>query len=1118
MPELPWKPWISALTLRPEALKDDITLSLFAASLYDAVMDKGSVMYRDPAEFFGLTYTTNSLRDLARDVLQRLAGKNDRSVRQLALTYGGGKTHALLTLYHLVNDPAKLPRQSASVDRILSAAGMRTAEGPPRARVAILPFDQIDVEKGMEARSPSGAVRRFKLPWSLLAWQLGGEEAMAALGGPEDGERLSPPATNVLTEILGFPARNGLATLILIDEVILWARTMFGLDPEWGNRIQDFFQYLTQAAAGVDRCAIVASILANDPKSNDEKGRELARRLEEVFRRGSEQSVEPVAKEDVAQVLRRRFFTPDSTSDTEKFVARADEALVGVTKLNKTVESHRRAEEERYRKSYPFHPDLIEALYTRWYQLPMFQQARGVLRIFALALRDSYRRGDTAPIVSAGAFLGAAGQSALSEASRELVQIAQAQTIEESHGDWQRILQTEIEKAIRIQQEFPGLANREMEAAVLSVFLYSQPATMKALTQQIYALVGPTRPDPILLQRALARWIETSWFLDEGAAQDRDLAPDSNLPRSWRLGMAPNLRQMQDEAIANVGDDEVNTVLESQIRALKSLTDGVSAAGAMPHPLPASPRDISDDTTLHYVVLGPNAASSPGKPSATAKRFIEQTTGPDTPRTNQNGIILAVPSADGLETARHRIRELLAWQTVRDNLRIASPGWEDKAPARAARLTANLSEASKAVPSAIRQAYCIVVTLGRNNQVEAFKIDPGPQPLFSQIAGDPRSRIQQTAVSPDALLPGGPYDLWKEGEPEIRIQYVTTAFSRVARLPKMLSKDAIHDTLIEGCKQGFFVLRVPRPQGSSNTFWREEPTEIALAEHDARLVLPEQAALARLNARLLAPDALPNLWTGPELTMDALLSYFSGDRTFTTSMGDVIAIPRADRPEVIERAVEEAVGAGVLWLTAGQTSLWKEPVPEGILAEGVTLQGPPPPLPVAAIGPEGLPEFWKSETADARALTEALSTQADKPVPWLAVRLAIEGALAARILEIALGSGPLRCDYSQAHLIKLTLPKSQPASLPVGTDGEVAGPGGYVVPPRPFARVAEATLKLDEVQNLADKVGELKKTAVGRDLTFYFRLELDGADDPPEETIERLNRLLKEVSESLRFQ
>ena len=66
-----------------------------------------------------------------RDVALRVAGKNDKAVRQLELTYGGGKTHTLITLLHLMTDPEHLPRLAA-VDEFSQAIG----KTPPRARVA----------------------------------------------------------------------------------------------------------------------------------------------------------------------------------------------------------------------------------------------------------------------------------------------------------------------------------------------------------------------------------------------------------------------------------------------------------------------------------------------------------------------------------------------------------------------------------------------------------------------------------------------------------------------------------------------------------------------------------------------------------------------------------------------------------------------------------------------------------------------------------------------------------------------------------------------------------------------------------------------------------------------
>src|SRR5205085_8024040 len=104
MPKLPWKPWHEVVALRDD-LKGDLSLSSFAADLYEVLMRRGKMpVYERPENFFALTYPTHNLRNLVRDVALRLANKNDKAVLQLELTYGGGKTHTLITLYHLVHE------------------------------------------------------------------------------------------------------------------------------------------------------------------------------------------------------------------------------------------------------------------------------------------------------------------------------------------------------------------------------------------------------------------------------------------------------------------------------------------------------------------------------------------------------------------------------------------------------------------------------------------------------------------------------------------------------------------------------------------------------------------------------------------------------------------------------------------------------------------------------------------------------------------------------------------------------------------------------------------------------------------------------------------------------
>ena len=102
MSKQPWSPWHKVVQLRDDVRSGELSLAVFAADLYDVVMEKAKPVYQRPDQFFALTYPTFNLRELAKDVCARLAGKNDKAVRQLELTYGGGKTHTLITLYHLV--------------------------------------------------------------------------------------------------------------------------------------------------------------------------------------------------------------------------------------------------------------------------------------------------------------------------------------------------------------------------------------------------------------------------------------------------------------------------------------------------------------------------------------------------------------------------------------------------------------------------------------------------------------------------------------------------------------------------------------------------------------------------------------------------------------------------------------------------------------------------------------------------------------------------------------------------------------------------------------------------------------------------------------------------------
>ena len=253
MTKLPWTPWHEVVTLRDDVRTGELSLADFAADLHDVMMQTGArPIYEDPARFFGLTYPTLSLRDLAKDVVLRLAGQNTKAIRQLELTYGGGKTHTLVTLRHLVHDPAALP-SIPTVEHFKSHIGVPL----PQACVVALSFDKLDVEKGMQVRGPQGELRWLKHPWSVLAFQIAGADGLRALHADNKAEeRETPPAEPLLVALLSRPQADGFSTLVLIDEVLMYAREKAALGEAWRSRLIDFFQYLCQAATKVDRCAL----------------------------------------------------------------------------------------------------------------------------------------------------------------------------------------------------------------------------------------------------------------------------------------------------------------------------------------------------------------------------------------------------------------------------------------------------------------------------------------------------------------------------------------------------------------------------------------------------------------------------------------------------------------------------------------------------------------------------------------------------------------------------------------------------------------------------------------------------------------------------------------------
>ena len=103
---------------RDEVLTGELSEDIFAARLKDVIDGAADPVYLDPTRFFANTYPTDGLRSLLREVLGRLTGYRpaNNPIVRLETSFGGGKTHNLIALYHVVGGKTQRTDLSAYLE------------------------------------------------------------------------------------------------------------------------------------------------------------------------------------------------------------------------------------------------------------------------------------------------------------------------------------------------------------------------------------------------------------------------------------------------------------------------------------------------------------------------------------------------------------------------------------------------------------------------------------------------------------------------------------------------------------------------------------------------------------------------------------------------------------------------------------------------------------------------------------------------------------------------------------------------------------------------------------------------------------------------------------------
>jgi predicted AAA+ superfamily ATPase len=647
-------PWREVVSPHKDVASGRYQQAEFAADLWQVHIGEGSDEYRKPDEFFRRTYLTDSLKKMLVGAVQRLGGTGGDPVVQLQTNFGGGKTHSMLALYHLVSGTA--PNELLGVDAVLKEAGVSKLPGVKRV---VLVGNRIS--PGNPVVKSDGTVVRTL--WGELAWQLGYaaggvKEAKKAFKRIQaDDERATSPG-DVFRELF---IEYG-PCLILIDEWVAYARQLHDQSdlPGGGFETQfTFAQVLTESAKLAKNCLLVISLPASDTDGSPhtqadnvevggQRGREALDRLRNVVGR-VESSWRPASAEEGFEIVRRRLFEP--LVEKAQYVARDTVAkaffdLYSTQAAEFPPECRDSDYEKRLKAAYPIHPEIFDRLYTDWSTLVKFQRTRGVLRLMAAVIHSLWEKGDRNPLILPSNI----------PIDDPRVQFELTRYLSDN---WVPVIEKDVDGPsalpLRLDGEVPNLGKyAACRRVARTIYLGSAPTATAANLgiEDRRVKLGCVMPgeSPAVFGDALRRLSSAATFLYHDGA------------RYWYSTQPTVTKLAEDRAEQLKRDpDKVVQELDGRLRTDLRKTGDFNRV----HPLPQSGQDVPDDLDARLVVLGLDHPYSkqPGNAAEVTAKAILETRG-NIPRLFRNTLVFLAVDQTRLQDLDEAVRRYLAWDAI----------------------------------------------------------------------------------------------------------------------------------------------------------------------------------------------------------------------------------------------------------------------------------------------------------------------------------------------------------------------------------------------------------------------------------------------------------------------
>ena len=771
--------WRNVIEPHPDVAHGRYKNAEFAADLAQVARGEGAYEYRDPVEFFSRTYVTEGMKGLLVQALRRVNGLDGEPVIQLKTAFGGGKTHSMLALYHLLRGRAP-SKKITSIKSVLEAAEVNQ---PPVCRVAVLVGTALDPAKSKRLANFPGIT--INTLWGEMAAQLAldaGNPKLYDFVKEADKKGVSPGSETIknLFDACG-------PCVVLIDELVAYAKKLWkvdGLPAGSFDNLISFVQEITEAARASQNSLVVASI----PESNIEIGEEgsggqqALAAIEHTFGR-MEAIWKPVAANEGFEIVRRRLFLDCKDETTRDQVCQAFSRLYQENSSDFPTNAKEVDYYERLRSCYPIHPEIFDRLYEDWATIERFQKTRGVLRLMAAVVHNLWMNQDGGLLIMPGSI-----SLDVSNIRDELTRHV---------GDnWNAIVDHEVDgkASIPFQKDQEVSRFGRLMAArrvARTIMLGSAPSTRSDSIRGLETSrirLGVVQPgENIATFNDALNTLQTSLtYLYSNPSNDR----------FW-FDTRPTLRKIAEDRASQRSEEEVEMEIERRLKSIRK-----ERPFGRVHVCPDSSMDVSDEQDVGLVILKYRQTYKSNNPQDIAIQAAENilNTRGTSPRIYRNMLAFIAPDQNMMSALREEIKRFLAWKSIKEdsvdlNLDAAQNRETDN----------NLNRSNQTIEARIQETYCHLLVPYIDRAVDlktliwdVISIRGGSDSIVLKAARKMQQNEQLITQWAPALLNMQLDNLLWRDKNELNVGDLWKLLCTYCYLPRLASFEVLHNAIQTG--------------------------------------------------------------------------------------------------------------------------------------------------------------------------------------------------------------------------------------------------------------------------------------------------------------------------------